>query len=119
MRFCPWYPLDEAGSRTPATPNVLQLRIAIGLRPYPRGKSAMVHYQTARDARASAVALAERWRGQGLWCRHLIELDDASADRLQSYCAKLLGDFVRRFGAEPSFGQTEPGVEGEGSPGPS
>ncbi|HRC55734.1 MAG: hypothetical protein IPI49_12415 [Myxococcales bacterium] len=116
MRFCPWYPLDEASQRTPAAPNVLQVRVAIGLCPYPRGKSAMVHYQVADDARAAAVTLAARFRGQAggqaLWCRHLTELEaELEADlpaHLHAHYTKLLGDFVRRFGAAPSYPEELP-----------
>lgn len=75
MRFCPWYPLRDAGAHTPAAPSMLQVRMARGLRTYPRGKSAMVHYQYADEARAAALELAERWRGRELWCRHLLEGD--------------------------------------------
>jgi hypothetical protein len=103
VRFCPWYPLREAERRTPAAANVLQLRIASGLLTYPQGKSAMVHYQHASDARAAATALAARWADRELWCRHLIEIEDASADQLAAYCAKLTADFDRRFGAAPTY----------------
>jgi hypothetical protein len=86
VRFCPWYPLRDAGAHTPAAPSMLQVRMARGLRTYPRGKSAMVHYQYADEARAAALELAERWRGRELWCRHLLEGegddgDDSAGDR--------------------------------------
>jgi hypothetical protein len=99
MRFGPWYPLADAGDRTPTGENVLQLRIATGLLDYPRGKSAMVWYEHARDARAAALRLAERHNG--LVCRHLIEIADATD--LAGFCAKLRAEFVRRFGAVPLF----------------
>jgi len=98
---------------------MLQVRLAHGLRTYPRGKSAMVHYEYAGDARAAAVALAGRWQAPEpeLWCRHLIDDDGAesgarsgadspaqpaSADRLAAYCAKLTAEFLRRFGSLPT-----------------
>ena len=127
MRFCPWYPLRDAAAHTPASPSMLQVRLAHGLRTYPRGKSAMVHYEYAGDARAAAVALAGRWQAPEpeLWCRHLIDEDGeesgersgaesgersgehspaqpASADRLAAYCAKLTAEFLRRFGSLPT-----------------
>jgi hypothetical protein len=129
VRFCPWYPLRDAGAHAPAAPNVLQVRMARGLRTYPRGKSAMVHYQYADEARAAALELAERWRGRELWCRHLLEgeggddsdgddsddghdareapsaespAEPAAADRLAAYCAKLTAEFLRRFGSLPT-----------------
>jgi hypothetical protein len=101
VRFCPWYPLREAPQRAPATANVLQVRVADGLLTYPRGKSAMVHYQHAVDARSVAAELSDQWHDRELWCRHLIEIDDPSPDHLAAYCAKLTAEFVRRFGAAP------------------
>ncbi|MFN0249370.1 MAG: hypothetical protein ACKV2T_20965 [Kofleriaceae bacterium] len=101
MRFGPWYPLVEAGDHTPAAENVVQVRLAAGLLDYPRGKSAMVWYAHARDARAKALALMGARGGEDLVCRHLIEID-AGAD-LGTFCAKLREDFVRRFGTLPRY----------------
>ena len=97
MEFGRWYPLAEAGDRTPAAPGVLQLRITQGLVEYPRGKSAMVLYAYATDLRAAAQALAAAHTGRGLLCRHLIGVDD-DID-LAVFCAKLRSEFERRFGA--------------------
>ena len=97
MRFCPWYPLADAAAHAPAGEGVLQVRVAEGLVDYPRGKSAMVHYEHAPDVRAAAVALAGQ--GRALWCRHLIEVE-GDADFAAIY-AKLRDEFVRRFGAPP------------------
>ncbi len=99
MRFCPWYPLAEAADLAPEGENVLQLRVPVGLVDYPRGKSAMVHYTHAADARTAARALAAAHTTRVLWCRHLIELD-AGAD-LRAFHDKLLAEFVQRFGEEP------------------
>ena len=94
MRFCPWYPLDEAAAHAPAARGVLQVRVADGLLDYPTGKSAMVHYEYADDVRAAALAYA---RGRaGLLARHLIEGDDPAGIH-----ARLLRDFRARFGASP------------------
>lgn len=101
MRFGPWYPLADAGDHTPAGENVVQVRLAHGLLEYPRGKSAMVWYAHAHDARAQALALAAAHAGEDLVCRHLIEIDDASD--LGTFCAKLREDFVRRFGTRPRY----------------
>ena len=101
MRFGPWYPLAEAQDHTPATEGVLQLRLAEGLLDYPRGKTAMVHYEHAVDLRAAATAWAARHGSGGIVCRHLIET--AEATDLAAFYAKLSGDFVRRFGASPRF----------------
>jgi hypothetical protein len=98
MRFGPWYPLAEARDRAPAAAGVLQLRLASGLLDYPRGKSAMVHYAHAADVRAAAVAWAAAHGGEGIVCRHLIEDDGAAAPALY---AKVVDEFVRRFGAAP------------------
>jgi len=102
VRFGPWYSLDDAAAEAPGAENVLQLRLADGeLRSYPRGKSAMVHYAHAPDARAAAVALAGSLGVSGLRCRHLIEID-AGVD-LAAFHAKLVADFTRRFGTRPSI----------------
>ena len=98
MRFCPWYPLAEAAAHAPAEEGVLQVRVAEGLLDYPRGKSAMVHYEHAADVRAAALAWAGAHGADGIVCRHLIELDGAAAPALY---AKVVDEFVRRFGSPP------------------
>lgn len=101
VRFGPWYPLAEARDLTPAAEGVIQLRVAEGLLEYPRGKSAMVHYAHAGDARAAARAWATVHGSDGIWCRHLIETDGATD--LAGFCAKLRDEFVRRFGSPPVY----------------
>ena len=101
MQFGPWYPLADAGDHAPPSEGVLQLRRASGLIDYPRGKSAMVRYAYSPDVRAAALALAAVHAGKPLLCRHLIEIDGAID--LAAFCAKLRGDFVRRFGAVPEY----------------
>ena len=100
MRFCPWYPLAEAAAYVPAGEGVLQVRLAEGLLDYPTGKSAMVHYEHARDLRAAARALADA-HPHGYVCRHLEELP-ADVD-LAAFHAKVREEFVRRFGSPPAF----------------
>jgi hypothetical protein len=99
MQFGSWYPLAEARDHAPATAGVWQLRRAAGLIDYPRGKSAMIHYGHAADVRAAALTWAVAHGDHGVWCRHLIEVD--AATDLVAFHAKLLGEFVRRFGAPP------------------
>lgn len=106
MRFGSWYPLAEAGDLAPAGAGILQLRLASGLLDYPTGKSAMVWYQHAADVRAAALALAAAHAGMDLVCRHLIEIDPATD--LGGFHAKLLAEFVRRFGTPPAPPRTEP-----------
>ena len=101
MRFCRWYPLAEAAAHAPAGEGVLQLRVAEGLVDYPSGKSAMVHYEHAADVRETAVALAGTHADRDLWCRHL-DREGEEVD-LRAFHAKLLSEFVRRFGREPSL----------------
>lgn len=102
MRFCPWYPLAEAGDHAPAVEGVLQLRLADGLLDYPTGKSAMVHYAHARDVRAAATALAATHRGSALLCRHL-EIEAGETVDPAAFHAKVVEEFVRRFGSPPRF----------------
>jgi hypothetical protein len=101
MRFGPWYPLADARDHAPTGEGILQLRLAKGLLDYPRGKSAMVHYEHATDVRAAAAAWAVAHGPEGIVCRHLIEID--AAGDLAAFCAKLGDEFVRRFGASPRF----------------
>jgi hypothetical protein len=101
MKLCPWYPLADARDHAPAAEGVWQLRLASGLLDYPRGKSAMVHYGHARDVRAAALGWAAAHGCDGLVCRHLIEADVATD--FEAFHAKLLDEFVRRFGASPRF----------------
>jgi len=98
MRFGPWYPLADARDLAPAAEGVLQLRLASGLLDYPRGRSAMVHYEHAADVRAAAVAWAAAHSADGIVCRHLIEADGVAAPVLY---AKVVDEFVRRFGSPP------------------
>ena len=103
MRFCPWYPLAEAGAHAPAAEGVLQVRLATGLLDYPRGKSAMVHYEHAADVRAAATALAAAHRSTSdLLCRHL-EIEAGEPVDLEAFHAKVREEFVRRFGTPPAF----------------
>jgi hypothetical protein len=101
VRFGPWYPLAEAAAHAPAAEGVLQLRLADGVLDYPRGKSAMVHYAHAADIRAAAVAFAAGYTGPALVCRHLDP--EGEAVDLAAFHAKVLGEFVNRFGSSPSL----------------
>lgn len=108
VRFCPWYPLADAAAHAPAAEGVLQLRVAEGLLDYPRGKTAMVHYEHASDVRAVALALASAHPAPPvLWCRHL-DLEGASDVDLAAFHASVLAEFVRRFGFAPTFEPASP-----------
>jgi hypothetical protein len=102
VRFCPWYPLADAAAQAPAREGVFQLRVAAGLLDYPRGKSAMVHYEHAPDVRAAATGLAVEHAGRGLLCRHL-EIEPGETVDLAAFHAKVREEFIRRFGSPPSF----------------
>ena len=97
--FGRWYPLREAAAHAPAAPGVLQLRLATGLRDYPRGKSAMLHYEAAVDVRAAAFALAVAHPDVDWVCRHTV---GAVADPA-ALAAELLRMFTTRFGAAPTW----------------
>src|SRR5690348_14520238 len=101
MAFGRWYPLRDAAAHAPAAEGVLQVRLAEGLVDYPRGKSAMVHYAHAEDVRAAALALAAHVGdelGRTLLARHLEPGDPGEPAEIH---AKVLAEFVRRFGAPP------------------
>ena len=100
MKFCPWYPLAEAAAHAPAGEGVLQIRIADGLIEYPRGKSAMVHYEHASDVRAAAIAFQAMPHAIELLARHL-EIEPGETVSYGEIHGKLHAEFVRRFGAPP------------------
>jgi hypothetical protein len=101
MRFCPWYPLASGAVEAPASPGVFQVRVAEGLLDYPRGKSAMIHYEVAPDVRDAVIAFAARFPGQGWLCRHTIEMSAKDVEDVEALHAKLIGDFRSRFGSDP------------------
>jgi hypothetical protein len=100
MKFCPWYPLDDAGL-PPDAPGVFQVR-APALLDYPTGKTAMVHYEVARDLRAAIARFAGDHAGRGWLCRHTVEMSPADVDDIESFFARLVRDFRARFGAPPT-----------------
>jgi hypothetical protein len=102
VRFCPWYPLADAAAHAPPRAGMLQLRVATGLRDYPRGKSAMVAYAHAADVRAAAIALAADHANAGLLCRHLD--DEGEPVDAAAVHHRLVAEFVRRFGTTPGGG---------------
>ena len=101
MRFCPWYPLAEAGAQAPASAGVFQVRVADGLVDYPSGKSAMIHYEAATDLRAATAAFGAAWPDRPWLCRHTIEMTPEETAGADAFFAKLLREFVARFGAAP------------------
>jgi hypothetical protein len=100
VQFCRWYPLADAAAHAPAGEGVIQVRLAEGLVDYPTGRSAMVHYEHAADVRTAAIALAARFAGKDLLCRHL-EIPPGNAVDVAAFHAKVRGEFVRRFGSAP------------------
>ena len=102
MHFGRWYPLDDGARLAPAGPGVFQVRLAAGLRAYPTGRSAMVHYQVAADVRAAVTAFAAANPGRGWLCRHTVDLTPEDADDIDAFFARLVRDFRARFGTEPA-----------------
>ena len=102
MKFGRWYPLAEVALHAPAGPGVFQIRSAEQLFDYPRGKSAMLHYEAARDVRAAAIAFASDYPSRAWLCRHTIEMTEADAASSDTFAAHLVRDFVTRFGQPPT-----------------
>lgn len=112
MRFGDWYPLTEAGvDGAPRGAAAVQVRRALGLVRYPRGRSAMVYYFYAADdaSRALTTVFGDELqepgvRGHGaLWFRFSTE--EGAREGLEA----LYLEFVRRFGAPPALhGADEP-----------
>jgi len=103
VKFGRWYPLADAARLAPGGPGVFQVRVAEGLVDYPRGKSAMVHYEAAGDVRAAAAPFAAAHPGQPWWCRHTTEPEILAAPEAAALVARLVRDFEVRFGREPSL----------------
>lgn len=101
MKFGPWYPLDDGPAHAADGPGVFQIR-AQDLLDYPTGKTAMVHYQLARDVRGEVSAFAATHGGRGWLCRHTIEMSAADVEDIASFFARLVRDFRARFGREPT-----------------
>jgi len=102
MQFGRWYPLEDGARHAPAGPGIFQVRQASGLRDYPTGKSAMVHYERARDLGAAVAAFAAAHPGRGWLCRHTVDLGPEDADDIDALYARLVRDFRARFGATPT-----------------
>ena len=103
MPFARWYPLADASQSAPAEPGLFQVRLRAGLIDYPRGKSAMVHYELAQDVRVAAIAFLSDHAGRDWLCRHTVELSRQEADDLAAMYDRLLRAFRTRFGAAPSI----------------
>jgi hypothetical protein len=97
VRFGRWYPLAAAAVELPDAPGLYQVRLASGLRAYPRGRSAMIEYGAAASLRAAAAALAAAHPGADWWCR--VSLDPVADP--PAALARLIDQFVDRFGAPP------------------
>ena len=98
MKFGRWIPLAEAVA--PDGPGVLEARVE-SLIEYPRGKSAMVHY----DGGDSLAAALDRLRAIAtipLWVRF------ATVEKPQDQLARLLRDFEDRFGEKPTVARAAP-----------
>ena len=104
MKFGRWAPLAEAAALAPEKPGVLQIRVSEGVLDYPRGKSAMVHYQAAASLRGAIERLADRWRGRDFLCRTVVQSDNGAAREL---VAELSAQFRRRFGDEPRLPEAD------------
>lgn len=83
----------------PAGPGVLQVRREIGLVEYPRGKSAMILYAAADDLRGACERLAAEHPGAA-W---LVRWNRDAVDDPAGEVARLISDFVARFGVAPSW----------------
>ena len=100
MRFSAWYPAEEIAERAPRGEGVFQVRAA-GLLQYPRGKSAMVHYEAAPDMQAAMLAWADAKGDDGYLYRHVGDLGRFTpAEALE----RVMSRFVDRFGSAPKVG---------------
>jgi hypothetical protein len=108
VNFGTWHALGDAPAAAPEAAGVLQAR-ADAVRSYPRGRSAMVYYAGCRAgetlrryvAGRGAPGLARAAGAGARWVR--FGADDAPERAL----ARLLGQFVDRFGAPPAANATD------------
>lgn len=104
MRFGPWVRLADAGA-LPEVAGVLQVRREVGLVAYPRGKSAMILYAGVEDVRRACRQLAAEYPGRPWLCR----CSRDPVDDVAGAAARLIADFIERFGAAPSPGHGSDG----------
>ena len=103
VRFSPWLPLAQANAAAPAHPGLWQVR-GEGLRVFPLGKSAMVHYGASAQGESLARHLAQGGRAdlEAAAARGGCFVRFAPSDRPQADLERLVRRFVERFGAPPS-----------------
>lgn len=117
MNFCHWYPLRRAAEHAPPRPGMFQIRVTGGLLSYPKGKSAMVHYELAADLAAATDAFARAHPEVDWLCRHAPEDSpegspgaepetEVSLAEVEVGFRKLFERFVQRFGAPPTTPKT-------------
>ena len=97
--FGRWLPLAEASASAPADAGIFQIKIPAGLIDYPRGKSAMIHYQLADDLAAAIAAFAAKHPERDWLCRTFVGPIELS----RALLARLLEGFVSRVGQPPSL----------------
>jgi hypothetical protein len=88
---------DEAA--LPGMAGVLQVRREVGLVVYPRGKSAMILYAGVEDVRAACRRIAAEHPGRAWLCRW----NRDPVEDVAGAVARLIAEFVQRFGAAPSL----------------
>ena len=105
MEFSLWWPLGEALAHADDNPGVVQTR-GDQVRPYPRGKSAMVMYTATREDETlrdfvvgtGAAELARAAAAGACWVRF------GPTRAPERELARLLANFEERFGARPGNG---------------
>lgn len=99
--FVHWYPLAESDLHAPAEAGVYQLRVPEGLRSYPTGRSAMVHYGSATNLREGIQVLRAALPRSDFLCRHQ---SSATPAVLLEF---VRSQFIRRFGCAPTWSEAE------------
>ncbi len=101
MTFGQWHPLTDAAARAPHSSGVFQIKIPAGLVHYPRGKSAMIHYELAGDLREAIARFAETHPDTTWLCRISVTMTKEEQRLPQIAFARLLERFKQRFGSPP------------------
>ena len=97
MRFSAWFPASEIEDTAPDGEGVYQVRTG-EVRDYPRGRSAMAHYEAAANLRAQMRRFADAHPESELLYRFA---DELGASTPEAALEKLVRRFTERFGSAP------------------
>jgi hypothetical protein len=113
VNFSGWLPLDDAPAKAPDLPGLLQAR-ADALRPYPRGRSAMVWYGRCRADETLRRFVTTRGASglQGASAAGARWIRFGTSPAPEREFDRLMHRFVDRFGAPPVANTADGDIDG-------